>query len=57
MQYDVFCFFYNMIDMKLVKSRLKRIQIMAVGLDGQLLLCGATIIVVNILGNAEVVNF
>ena len=49
--------FYTMIDMKSVKSRLKRIQIMAAGLEGQLLLCGATLIVGKILGNADVVNF
>lgn len=53
----IFPAFYTMIDMKTVKSRLKRIQIMAAGLEGQLLLCGAALIVGKILGNADVVNF
>lgn len=49
--------FYTMIDMKVVRSKLKRIQIMAAGLEGQLLLSGVALLIGEAFPIAQVVTY
>lgn len=49
--------FYTMIDMKTVRSKLKRIQIMAAGLEGQLLLSGAALLIGEMFQTTKVVTY
>ena len=49
--------FYTMIDMKIVRSKLKRIQIMAAGLEGQLLLSGVALLIGEAFPITKVVTY
>lgn len=53
----VFPAFYTMIDMKIVRSKLKRIQIMAAGLEGQLLLSGGALLIGKAFPITKVVTY